>query len=243
MAIRTHFENSSDIGVFTKLTNKYCLLAIGGSEHYKVFENELADEIPVVYTAIAGIRTVGRFCAGNKRGLLLPNAATDQEMMHIRNSLPDSVVVQRVEEKLSALGNCISCNDHVALVHPDIDKETEEIIADTLGVEVFRQTISGNVLVGSYSVISNRGGLVHPRTSVEELDELSALLQIPLVAGTINRGSEVLGAGLVVNDWTAFCGSETTATEIAVCESIFKLQDKEPSAIVKDMREPLLDEL
>jgi len=183
-------------------------LAIGGSEHYKVFENELADEIPVVYTAIGGIRTVGRFCAGNKKGLLLPNAATDQEMMHLRNSLPDSIVVQRVEEKLSALGNCIACNDHVALVHPDIDKETEEIIADTLGVEVFRQTIAGNVLVGSYAVISNRGGLVHPRTTVEELDELSALLQIPLVAGTVNRGSEVLGAGLVVNDWTAFCGSE-----------------------------------
>jgi hypothetical protein len=38
---------------------------------------------------------------GNKRGLLLPNTTTDQEMMmHIRNSLPsDEVVVQRVEER------------------------------------------------------------------------------------------------------------------------------------------------
>jgi translation initiation factor 6 len=43
--------------------------------------------------------------------------------MHIRNSLPDEVVVQRVEERLSALGNVIVCNDHVALVHPDLDKE------------------------------------------------------------------------------------------------------------------------
>jgi len=243
MAIRTQFENSSEIGVFSKLTNGYCLLAVGGSEHYKVFENELADHIPVIYTSLAGCRIIGRLCAGNKKGLLLPNTTTDQELMLIRNSLPDGVVVQRVEEKLSALGNCIACNDYVALIHPDLDRETEEIIADTLGVEVFRQTVAGNVLVGSYCSLSNQGGLIHPKTSVEDLNELSSLLQIPLVAGTVNRGSEVIGAGCVVNDWIAFCGMDTTATEIAVCESIFKLQDKNAQNIVRDLRAPLIDEL
>lgn len=61
---------------------------------------------------------------------------------HLRNSLPDSVRVMRIEERLSALGNVIACNDYVALVHPDIDRETEEIIADTLNVEVFRFAFS-----------------------------------------------------------------------------------------------------
>jgi translation initiation factor 6 (eIF-6) len=32
--------------------------------------------------------------AGNSKGLLLPNSTTDQEMLHIRNSLPDKIVVQ-----------------------------------------------------------------------------------------------------------------------------------------------------
>lgn len=36
--------------------------------------------------------------------------------------MPDSVVVQRVDERLSALGNCIACNDYVSLIHTDLDR-------------------------------------------------------------------------------------------------------------------------
>ncbi len=56
-------------------------------------------------TSIGGTRIVGHLCAGNKDGLLRLNTTTDQELQHVRNSLPDEVVVQRVEERLSALGN------------------------------------------------------------------------------------------------------------------------------------------
>ena len=151
-------------------------------------------------------------------------------------------------------------------------------MADVLGVEVFRQSIAGNVLVGSYCKFTNQGGLVAPQTSVEDLDELSSLLQVlgwgallgseqgkvrmpaargrvltwlppppraqvPLVAGTVNRGSDVVGAGLVANDWAAFAGLDTTSTELSVIESVFKLRDGAPGKIVTEMRASLIDSM
>uniref|UniRef100_K1QE16 Eukaryotic translation initiation factor 6 n=1 Tax=Magallana gigas TaxID=29159 RepID=K1QE16_MAGGI len=179
-----HFEGNNEVGVFAKLTNAYCLVAIGGSENfYSVFEGELSEAIPVVHCSLAGCRIIGRMC------------------------------------------------------------ETEEIVTDVLGVEVFRQTVADNVLVGTYSTISNQGGLVHPKTSIEDLEELSSLLQVPLVAGTVNRGSDVIGAGMTVNDWIAFCGLDTTSTELSVIESVFKLGDRTPSAISTEMRESLIERL
>mmetsp|Transcript_39674 Transcript_39674/g.82454 ORF Transcript_39674/g.82454 Transcript_39674/m.82454 type:complete len:253 (-) Transcript_39674:319-1077(-) len=252
MATRCAFENSNEVGVFSALTNSFCLTGIGGSENfYSIFEAELSEHIPVIHATIGGNRFVGRTVAGNRRGLLVPNTTTDIELQHLRNSLPDAVVVQRVEERLSALGNIIAANDYVALVHPDTDRETEDVVADVLGVEVFRQTVGGQALVGSYSKFTNQGGMVHPRTSLEDIEELSSLLQVPLVAGTVNRGSDVLGGGMVVNDFAAFCGLDTTGTEISVIESIFKLQTQQQKhqggqqqqSLVAGMRASLIDQL
>ena len=54
------------------------------------------------------------------------------ELQQLRNSLPDQVVVQRIEERLSALGNCIACNDHVALTHTDLDRVMLSLFLDKM---------------------------------------------------------------------------------------------------------------
>ena len=122
MATRISFENSTEVGVFAKLTNKYCLAASGGSENfYSTFEDELSPHMPVIHASIGQCKIIGRLTVANSKGILVPSITTDMELQVIRNSLPDSVRIQRVEERLSALGNVIACNDFVALIHPEVE--------------------------------------------------------------------------------------------------------------------------
>ena len=152
-------------------------------------------------------------------------------------------------------------------------QETEEIIADVLGVKVFRHTISDKILVGSYCALSNRGALVRKNGSpwngaywgiYSVMFCITYCVFAEYYTGSspyIHWGngwicntssssgvcwdceprSEVIGAGLTVNDWTAFCGWDTTATELNVIEAAFQLKQAQPSTFMDVMRKSLIE--
>ena len=49
---------------------------------------------------------------------------------------------------------------------------------------------------------------------------------MPIGPATINRGSIILGSGIVANDWVAFCGYQTTPSELDNIEKLLRLKKK-----------------
>ncbi|KAK7243513.1 hypothetical protein RIF29_38312 [Crotalaria pallida] len=113
LRLGVQFENSSEVGVFSKLTNAYCLVDSGGSQNfYSAFEAELVDVIFVIKTSIGSAHIVVRRCIGNKNGLLLPHTTTDQEF-HLYPYIWDNLIgfyiicqliFEEINEKILSLG-------------------------------------------------------------------------------------------------------------------------------------------
>ncbi|KAI7979812.1 Eukaryotic translation initiation factor 6-2 [Camellia lanceoleosa] len=60
--------------------------------------------------------------AGGEFFILLSWQSLTSSQFFKNFNMPNQVVVQHIEERLSALGNCIACNDYIALTHTDLDK-------------------------------------------------------------------------------------------------------------------------
>lgn len=74
--------------------------------------------------------------------MLVPYLISDKELSFLREFLPEKIEIGKIDDSLSAIGNCISTNDKVSIIHPQYSKENEEVIERVLGTEVYKTTIA-----------------------------------------------------------------------------------------------------
>ncbi len=210
--IRTlSIDESPIIGAFSTCTEDIALVPSGTTQGICVALEDLLG-VPVFQTLINGSIVVGSLCRGNSNGLLVARHAT------VRNTDVIGVPVHHVPSKLNAIGNIVLANDTAALVHPEMTDRALEIIAETLKVDVRRGTIGGIKTVGMAGVATNKGLLVHPRASAEELALLEELFELPVDIGTSNFGTQMVGSGLIANSKGYAAGSNTSGHELGRIE-------------------------
>ncbi len=207
-------NGNPNVGVYVYANNRVALVPPTVTEKDK---KTIADVlgVEVVETRIADMVINGVMVAGNDRGILLPRIVKPEEYDLLRERIGDVVKLHILDVRQTALGNLIAANSYAALVSPLLPKHAVDTVKEVLGVEVVYQgTLAEIATVGSMIVVTDKGGVVHPGVSDEELRMLSNLFRVEVSRATVNFGLYFVKAGLVANNRGAIVGDETTGPEL-----------------------------
>ncbi|MFQ5831525.1 MAG: translation initiation factor IF-6 [Candidatus Thorarchaeota archaeon] len=212
MIARYDFEGDSNVGAFGIATDRYVFVSPNMSED-SLDTLERVFNLPLVQSTVATLDAVGLVSIANSNGILVPYTASDDELAALREY--SDILVDWIDNKMTALGNIVLANDKGAICHPDFDEKARKKIADVLDVEVVPGTVARLPTVGSNTVVTNRGAVVHPMATNDEIDQISQLLKVHVEVGTVNRGSPYTSLGVLANLDSMIAGSETTGVELA----------------------------
>ncbi|AEK73894.1 translation initiation factor IF-6 [Thermococcus sp. 4557] len=224
---RLDFENSPYLGVYGTATDRLALIREGlGEKKLEVLREVL--KVPLIETSIMKSRIVGIFAAGNSNAIVVPWYVWDAELEKINGQLREHGIDTEIvpfQSTLTAFGNLILANDRAALVSAKFSREETKRLEDVLGVEVERGMIGDFHAVGSVGVVTNRGGLVHPEATDEELEWLRDLFKVDIYVGTANMGVPFVGSCMLANSHGVVVGHLTTGPEIVKIEEALGFLD------------------
>lgn len=172
-------------------------------------------QVPVIKTPISGSSLAGALAVGNSKGFVVSRYAFDGEIEKIKEF---GLEVERIPDRLTAVGNIILANDHGALANPLLSDKAIKVLSETLDVAVKKGTIANYKIAGSVAVATNKGVLTHPLTTPNELKFLEETMNVPADVGTVNHGTRFVGAGTVANSQGVMVGQNTTGPEMARIE-------------------------
>ncbi len=210
------YAGDPHVGVFSRVIND---IAIVPPDAPEVFVAALREDLAVdiVVTTLQDSSLIGPLLTGNKQGMVVSGLITERE----RKILGEYGELFLLSGPATASGNMILATDTFAAVHPDMDVHLAEEIEEFLKVKVLKLTLGGIKTVGMAAAATNRGILVHPRTTSQELEQLEAASGLPVGRGSVNLGSGLIGTGLVVNTNGYLAGFQTSGFELGRIEEVF----------------------
>ena len=217
---RYDLYKSPSVGIFAKCNDSTVLLPYGYAETKSKKLIEYLDVDPI-FVSIAGNRIIGPMVVLNNKGMILPSLASDDEITYLKQLT--GLNVERLNSKLTAIGNLICANDHGAIVSPLFKGEFDKQIEDVLGTAVHTMSVADFNQTGSIIVSNNNGAAVHPKASEKEIETISSILKVDVEPLTINGGIPYLSSGIICNSKALVVGSLTTGPELIMLSRGFKM--------------------
>ncbi len=215
----------NSVGVYLTVNNAYGL-------YPAILLEPVVEKIKSVFKepfypfSINNSNLVGVYTASNKYGIIVPHIIREDELHQLKKyseKLNNDYQIGVLRSKDNAFGNLILCNDKGAIISSFLEDYKEQI-EDTLKVETVVYEFVNNYLPGSISLANNKGCLVHPLATDEEIEIISEILKVEEVdVSTVNRGMPYLSSGAIVNDQSGIFGFECTGPEMMRLTNVLML--------------------
>jgi translation initiation factor 6 len=223
--LRSQIFGRSLIGIYLACNNSYVLYPTS-LLNSQLIKFKKIFEVPFFPLTINNSNLIGVYTISNKYGIVVPNIIKDEEFNLLKENLnqlnksPDIGILNSID---NAFGNLILCNDKGAIIS-SLLKDYKNQIEDILNVETVLYEFADNHLPGSISLANNKGCLVHPLSTDEEIEFITTLLKVDEVdVSTVNRGVPYLSSGAIVNDKSGIFGLDCTGPEMIRLTTILKL--------------------
>jgi translation initiation factor 6 len=224
---RADINGNPYIGVFCRLVGDVCLLPADAPEAFSnLVENNLS--VATLSASLGGTNLHGSLTAANSKGLLAPYFFSREEIERAfvnggMGEVLEKLVIGISDDPMTSWGNNVLISEKAAYMNPDLEKGSEELVSQSLDVEVVKGKIAGIKTVGSVAVMNSSGLLVHPKATREEMDLLADLFGTDVRISTANFGSPYLGASVIANDRGALIGERSSGVEINRIENVLNL--------------------
>jgi len=210
------FDGDPNIGVFARVLGDIAIIPPESPAEFREAVRQALD-VEIISTTIQGSAIIGSLVSGNSRGIIVSGLATEDEIAQFS----DYREVMRLTDTMNAAGNVILANDTFAAVHPEMPSDLVKEIGEFLKVEVITLTLGSIKTIGMAGVATNKGVIVHPRATAQEIARLEAVAKVPVGTGTINMGSGLIGTGILVNERGYIAGNATSGFELGRIEDVF----------------------
>ncbi len=181
---------------------------------------------PIYPITINNSNLIGVYTVSNKYGIIVPHIIREEELQQLKiysKELNSGYQVGVLKSLDNAFGNLILCNDNGAIISTLL-KDFKDQIEDTLKVDTVVYEFVNYYLPGSISLTNNKGCLVHPLSTDEEIEIISEILKVEEIdVSTVNRGIPYLSSGAIVNDQSGIFGNDCTGPEMMRLTNVLML--------------------
>ena len=221
MLKRINLTGNPNLGVYISVNDEVAIVPFNLPTE---MESEMKEalEVDFIRTSIAGCNLNGVLSTGNSNGFVVSPHATDKEIETLEDA---GLNVARVPGKYTAIGNILAVNDYGAMAGPNIKEETIKVIEDTLKVPVKIYQFADSKIVGSASIVTNKGALLHRDTLSNELEFVEEFFKVEGNIGTVCKGMPLVGACGIANSNGVMVGEHTTGPEMARIEEALGFLD------------------